>query len=108
MSAHTPGPWEQSTFKAANGDVCHGVKSVSASIAVAWTNGRTEDEAIENAHLIAAAPEMLDALNSAREIVLRAGAIKLEDGSYFDKDCAATFALVKINAAIAKATGSAA
>lgn len=67
--AHTPGPWEQSTFKAANGDVCPGVKSAAASIAVAWTHGRTEAEAVGNARLMAAAPNMAAALQRAAHVL---------------------------------------
>ena len=88
-AAHTPGPWEQSTVKAANGDVCHGVKSSAAFITVAWLNGRTENEAIKNARLIAAAPELLEALKLARQIIGRP-----------DDYCTKI-----IDSAIAKATG---
>ena len=45
-----------------NGDQCFGVKSTKTDSAVAWTNGRTVDENIANARLIAAAPDMLAAL----------------------------------------------
>ena len=47
--------------------------------------------------------ELLEALECARKVVLHAGACKLSDGTYFDKDCSATLALGKINAAISKA-----
>ncbi len=77
MSAakHTPGPWEQSTFKAANGDICIGVKSSAASIAVAWTNGRTEAEAIENARLVSEEAEghfTIGCIEDAREALAKA------------------------------------
>ena len=63
MSAHTPGPWtfEGDEIEAAAEVVnCQFVK-VAPHRFVA-VEGRTETEAIANAHLIAAAPELLEAL----------------------------------------------
>lgn len=83
MSTHTPGPWH-----VANG--CQ-IRSAKDQIAKAWMmrNG----EGLANARLIAAAPEMLEALE---EIVSAADG----DGwSQLDAD------LRKARAAIAKAKG---
>jgi len=46
---------------------------------------------------------LLAALQSARDVVQRAAASKLADGTYFDSDCSATLALTNIDAAIARA-----
>ena len=107
--AHTQGPWAQEIFKAANGGQCFGVKSNATDSSVAWTNGRTVDENISNARLIAAAPDLLEAC-----LTLLAWDEAENNAEAFDKDqgkawrerqalCAASFD--KARAAVAKATG---
>lgn len=71
---HTPGPW---SLFIESGVVRPGIeaKSVSFSVVV-WgadgdsegVHGRTSDEAIANARLIATAPELLDACKAARAL----------------------------------------
>ena len=95
---HTPGPWE-------NSPSCHvyaGEGELIADAGDSLTLGVSEMEA--NARLIAAAPELLDALNHARELIKAAR-------GYFPKSIKNpdTFRLENTNAtieaAIAKATG---
>jgi len=63
MSKHTPGPWEIK----AHPDPCYRYISAPEHIALAQVVWRVEEEdrspsCEANAHLIAAAPELLDAL----------------------------------------------
>ena len=58
MTSATPGPWEVTTFRAVNGDMCPGVKSSKTSAAVAWLAHGDDG----SARLIAAAPSLLEAL----------------------------------------------
>jgi len=58
---HTPGPWKfVPDFKCANGDQVCGVKSEKTHGAVAWPSGNDGVEEIANAHLISAAPQLLE------------------------------------------------
>lgn len=59
--SHTPGPWE-----ARGGYVCD---SKAVTLLIAENAYRPEDEAIANAVLAAAAPELLEALEKAREVL---------------------------------------
>lgn len=65
---HTPGPWRSELD--ADGD--HGIFYATDLIAVTdgWGDSSTSDRSLDedkaNAHLIAAAPELLDALHQAR------------------------------------------
>lgn len=90
---HTPGPWKNKTF----GEVK--AKDDAFTVAQCMMGNLGEREA--NANLIAAAPELLEALKYAREeIALRV----VEDGGTkysIQKACA------KLDAAIAKAEGRA-
>ena len=61
MNAATPGPWEVTTFRAVNGDMCPGVKSSKTSAAVAWLAHGDDGS---SARLIAAAPSLLEALQA--------------------------------------------
>lgn len=62
---HTPGPWEHTTgfVRARHGAICK--MSHDSPIGYVATPGSTEDEA--NATLIAAAPELLDAVQAAAD-----------------------------------------
>jgi hypothetical protein len=88
---HTPGPWKIGT-PPPNGEQTIGTQS-GMMVAVAVTGVNFEQQTIANAKLIAAAPDLLEALQS---IVASA-----EDG------CSAinTRFLITAKAAIAKATG---
>lgn len=57
MSAHTPGPWEHCD------DVC--VRAGRDLVALCYSNPSHADNLHDNARLIAAAPELLDALQDA-------------------------------------------
>ena len=63
---HTPGPWTvRHDFRCGNGKLCIGVSAARIgpkSGAVAWPSGTDETQELANAHLIAAAPDMLAAL----------------------------------------------
>jgi len=101
---HTPGPWDLWVDK-------EGAFTIRAEpedgMVIAKRNVGTNDpaEGIANAHLIAAAPELLEALKSARQFIVNGteyGYIRMPD-----KDCpdSAHDTLPKIQAAIAKAEG---
>lgn len=75
MSKHTPGPWRALITRA--GDRCDGIVAESAynaedgyweSYIVQTDNGFYGPE-VPDAHLIAAAPEMLDALTEASKFI---------------------------------------
>ena len=89
MSERTPGPWHN--------DDCEGSISINASdggaIATAWDFEFGEDAAEANAKLIAAAPELLEAL-------------LLAQAAWLDRDRAKDRpdVIAKIQAAIRKAT----
>ena len=104
---HTPGPWYVNT----NGSlseyaVCAEVfgSGFSSSVAVAMQrdnkarNPISPDEALANASLIAVAPELLEALLSAQDLILNRWGYPA-DSSGRDSS------LRQIGAAIAKATG---
>jgi hypothetical protein len=100
MTKHTPGPWE-ALF---NGHYWEFVNSESFQIgdvcASQYDGDRHTKEnpnydlAKANAHLIAAAPELLHALQMARSYIIASGA------KHWEKD------LAKVDAAIAKAEAS--
>ena len=84
MSSHTPGPWESKRRLVwdTNG----------FSLADCWDYNRTEEECFANARLIAAAPDMLEAL----EYVNAKSTIDMDDAM-----------IDVVTAAIAKAKGEA-
>lgn len=103
MSAHTPGPW-----------VVVDRKHWSASIALVTTGKPTpvawasrlirsgDDEALANARLIAAAPELLEALRSAYQFHRVVECIS--EPTQGGEECSCQ-AFDPVRAAIAKATG---
>lgn len=78
MSAkHTPGPWSIITSETC--DLYAGIESDDFSIVVigypeedddGGVRGKTPEEALANAHLIAAAPELLEALIELRNFYI--------------------------------------
>lgn len=70
---HTPGPWESEHMNTA---ICAGTKTLAR---VYHGEGRSLNESKANAHLIAAAPELLDALVEITEDY--AGRFDLESSS---------------------------
>ncbi len=98
---HTPGRW----YTNGDGIVRHsgsggvfGVKLGSPWIEGAWERENADPETLANARLIASAPDLLEALVYARE--------QLE--AYEHDASGETYNNLKINAAIARATGEAA
>ena len=77
MSAHTPGPWSVFVDNDGNSDRFPGIESGEISIVVfgdsdddfQGVRGRTPEESLANAHLIAAAPALFEALRVALEVV---------------------------------------
>lgn len=70
MSAHTPGPWKLETQRAPNGGTYYRIydhEDANAVISQVIGDGRIEYHA--NARLIAAAPELLEALKVAQAII---------------------------------------
>ncbi|MBU3721219.1 MAG: hypothetical protein FGM22_10840 [Burkholderiaceae bacterium] len=69
---HTPGPWTvRHDFRCANGEMTIGVASAAIGPhagAVAWPCGKDDATEIANARLIAAAPEMLRALQRLTDL----------------------------------------
>ena len=63
---HTPGPWTvRHDFRSGNGELCIGVSAARIgpkSGAVAWPSGVDDAQELANARLIAAAPDLLAAL----------------------------------------------
>ena len=98
---HTPGPWLAEPTVPSDGFNCWHITTPSGDIA--WSKGyQHEPEKQANAHLIAAAPDMLAALIQAR------GALRLDamvDGGGKPYGTTAV-ALEAIDAAISKATVS--
>lgn len=105
MSEHTPGPWPFQTVRTSCG-ICHKIglfpwkkgKLNSACIYVDYPgNGPAEHELLANAYLMAAAPDLLAAL---QELVARAN--DSDDAQY--GTLSASFVRDVANTAIAKAT----
>ena len=70
MSAHTPGPWQAIAW------ACHGPTTIVSDhgrtrtvIAECSGNGRSAEECVADARLIAAATELLAELKSARAVL---------------------------------------
>lgn len=90
---HTRGPWHTNKPIESNGYVwVDPIDGVCGEIATAWPT-TTDGEAEANARLIAAAPELLEALIELNSVSAR--------GFLYDDP-----ARIKARAAIAKATGS--
>ena len=75
---HTPGPWTvRHDFRSGNGELCIGVSAARIgpkSGAVAWPSGVDDAQELANARLIAAAPDLLAALQL---VYSNAGAVVL-------------------------------
>lgn len=92
---HTPGPWVSSYMPEECGDyVISGGNGVSVAISI----GGTKTEA-HNARLIAAAPELLEAAEHCRELLMRYEINRVNGEEIADE------AIAKLNAAIARARG---
>ena len=108
MSAHTPGPWIYYTGTQSIGGQFV-TKGRSTSVCVlsgprSWGGGSLRDaERVANAHLIAAAPDMLVALKAAHQFIQKVARAWVHMPGADTVDAAATPDLVR--AAIAKAEG---
>ena len=95
---HTPGPWKFEELTAQDGDgyiLTEGDEVVIVHHGGAYSKGLQRDEVLANARLIAAAPDLLEALEDARE--------ELE---WYETELAGEcYNNPKLNAAIAKARG---
>lgn len=106
MTAHTPGPWRaelNAPTAAMPGHIICTDDDVRHPVASLWVGGGTKGKPtqVANAHLIAAAPELLEALEVAVLLMEEDGRCdcpEVENGP-----CALCFA----RAAIGKATGGA-
>lgn len=101
---HTPGPW---TFdKDAEEITCEKRRGMAAiaTVETGWAEP-FESEQQANAHLIAAAPDLLAALREARRVI--ATALKSTAPDWFPDDESVTghLTIQSIDAAIAKAEG---
>ena len=94
MSKHTPGPWEEGIDLGTNdsGTIYH---SATGDVIVDTVSGKSKEEAEANAKLIAAAPDLFDALGQLLDRLDHHGSIDTvrEEGPIADAE-----------AAIAKAT----
>jgi hypothetical protein len=63
MSKYTPGPWHQGGIESKDKHWMRDVRGLNNS-SVAWCGSFPENEAHANARLIAAAPDLLEALQS--------------------------------------------
>lgn len=104
-AAHTPGPWRFQIHESANGDEIYGFEvltSVKRELVYFDADGRSETEA--NARLIAAAPDLLAALEGVRDILGTAESNASGRGDEWDY---VGPRVVAARAAIARATGAA-
>lgn len=112
---HTPGPWEIETVpieSRGGSDTCHKIGPFNACIYDDWVpreKGISEEENNANAKLIAAAPELLEALNDFYTLIDSGDLVrdisKDNDFTYFTRQgIRITNAIVSMNEAIKKAT----
>jgi hypothetical protein len=107
MSAkHTPGPWRVVSFTArGSDDGCYvGISSEHhdclAEVVIRMKDESPSLELLANAHLIAAAPDLLAALRGLDEALCRAGSPLTKEERHEDRK-----RLIAARAAIATATG---
>lgn len=62
MSTHTPGPWVSIPSKSYDGQIFRNVFTESEKMRIAWCDGANNPTAKKNAQLMAAAPDLLQAL----------------------------------------------
>lgn len=102
---HTPGPWSAIQPRPELLVICTEVDGDGiAEVDELWNR----DEWLANARLIAAAPELLEALVALDTLIDFEESAKDGEHSWFDDASAINAAMEKARAAIAKATGGAA
>jgi hypothetical protein len=80
---HTPGPWTSGRAIPADDTVARIVRAGDDHIAVVMDLDGAAQEAVDNARLIAAAPDLLDALKRVmRHVPAGAGGASLGDDMY--------------------------
>lgn len=94
--SHTPGPWSNPARAEQKTIPLKAVFCERLGYAIGFVNGHSEEEAQANAHLIAAAPDLLRELRRAREVI----AVNFPQWGRDVKPL-----LAPIDAAIAKAEG---
>ena len=100
MTEHTPGPWHF--------DGAHEVETTTnKGIAHVWSQYQTSEGRFANARLIAAAPDMLDALRAQHNAMDTMFALLIEADTSFRPSQSGQlwYAMVQSNTAIAAATG---
>lgn len=97
MSKHTPGPWHRNVPPARK--YCVVFSGRNTHVAAVKSDGLTDSEIEANCNLIAAAPDLLEAL----EVILR----KYEAQADYAEIDTDGESVAKANAAIAKARGEA-
>ncbi len=102
LAGHTPGPW---AFDSASGEVSHDDGDVFPLIAFVDMENTTEDQGVADGHLIAAAPELLNALKLALPYVDRIAGTRPTQPQGIMRRNQAVRDRVAIRAAIAKAEG---
>jgi hypothetical protein len=91
------------------------VKRLRASVRMGANDGNGVERLVCGKQMLEAADRieqlerdnaaLREVLTSGREIIERAGTAQLADGTYFDKDCACTLWLAKIDALAARLSG---
>jgi hypothetical protein len=100
MNKHTPGPWKVGSRS--NGEFYKRNIAGADGYHVALTSSREDAEVEANARLIAAAPELLEALRELQTIVNLA----IADGDWIvDGACDPDACMMRAEDLIAKATG---
>lgn len=93
MSKHTPGPWASNKYTTSVSVPLKAIDCERIGFSIVFVNGHREKEAVANARLIAAAPDLLEALK------------EIADTDPVDAALDPQRAVRIARAAIAKATG---
>jgi hypothetical protein len=67
MSKHTPGPWASNKYTTSVSVPLKAIDCERIGFSIVFVNGHREKEAAANARLIAAAPDLLEALKYHQE-----------------------------------------
>ena len=101
MSKHTPGPWKVYYLeKNSDGEPC--IMTATHCVGHIWINDISREQAAANAVLIAAAPDLLEALQRATPYLTDSSAPGACDG--LQEGCGRCAAIWLVNEALAKAT----
>jgi hypothetical protein len=110
MSEHTPGPWFLINECCVGGPIEPGWEAAGCGIAHCGMRARTQEEAAANARLIAAAPEMFEALTKLLHYFGGPQGVSMQDlgrDAYVSLEMEVRIGdLIDANAALAKARPS--